>query len=45
MYKKVDLVPPFSSSKKAWLKLEFENLNVLCDGVNRNNSVPILTNR
>jgi len=36
---------PFPPQKTDWLKFKFENLDVLCDGVNRNNFVPILANR
>jgi len=33
-----------ATKKTAWLKFKFENLEVLCAAVNRNNSAPILTN-
>jgi len=33
------------ATKTAWLKFKFENSDGLCAAVNRNNSVPILTNR
>jgi len=34
-----------ATKNTAWLKFKFENLDVFCAAINRNNSVPILTNR